>query len=311
MIGWKTHTRAIPVTPHAHPGPRRAAMISVLAAALALVGGSLLAGPAFAESATSPTGMVAVSVPAPVVAGTASTYTMTVTNTTSTAFQGPAGIVASGTMPAGITVQRITGCANFLGGGNQSGSFLCNMPNLAPGASETATFSLLASAAGSYQIPFNTSASVPVPGSPGELQAISDSVTLPVTVQAATAVTDIQVTGSSNNGSPNVGSTFTYTFQVKDNGPQSAPGVTFDDTLPTAIHLGSTLTASIGSCTANAATGSVHCDIGTLATGQQSVITFTATPTTTGTFGNTATTAFTGTDTRPANNNVTVTVQPR
>jgi large repetitive protein len=297
--------------PQARSGRRRAAVIGVLGTALVLLGVSPLAGRAFAESATSPTGMIAVTVPPPVVAGTASTYTVTVTNTTSTAFQGPAGIVASGTMPAGVTVQRITGCANFLGGGNQGSSFLCNMPNLAPGASETATFSLLASAAGSYQIPFNAAAEVPVPGAPGEFTDVADSVTLPVTVQAAVAVTDIQVTGSSNNGSPNVGSTFTYTFQVKDNGPQSAPAVTFDDTLPAAIQLGSTLTASIGSCTANAASGSIHCNIGTLSTGQQSVITFSATPTVTGTFGNTATTAFTGTDTHPANNSVTVTVQPR
>jgi uncharacterized repeat protein (TIGR01451 family) len=297
--------------PHPRSGRRRGAVLSVLATALALLGVSLLAGPAFAESATSPTGMIAVTVPPPVVAGTASTYTVTFTNTTSTAFTGPAGVVASGTMPAGVTVQRITGCANFLGGGNQSGSFLCNMPNLAPGASETATFSLLASAAGSYQIPFNASAEVPVPGAPGEFTDVADSVTLPVTVQAATAVTDVQVTGSSNNGSPSVGSTFTYTFQVKDNGPQSAPGVTFDTTLPAAIHLGSTLTASIGTCTANAAAGSIHCNIGTLATGQQSVIAFSATATAAGTFGTTATAAFTGTDTHPANNSVTVTVQPR
>lgn len=44
--------------------------------------------------------------------------------------------------------------------------------------------------------------------------------------------TDVQVTGSSNNGSPPVGSTFNYTFQVKNNGPIPAGGVTSDDALP-------------------------------------------------------------------------------
>lgn len=259
------------------------------------------------DSVTSPTGMVTVSVPEPVVAGTASTYTMTVTNETSSPFDGPAGVVVSGSMPAGITITRITGCARL--GGNQGTSLFCSMPNLAPGASETATFSLVAAAAGDYQIPFGAAAEISDPGTPGAFESIGDSVTLPVTVQPAP--TDIQVTGSSNNGSPAVGSTFSYTFQVKDNGPQAATGVTFDDTLPAAILLGSTLTASVGTCTANPAANSVHCDIGTLNTGQQSNITFSATPTATGSFTNTATIAMTGTDTNPANNSVTVTIQPR
>ena len=37
--------------------------------------------------------------------------------------------------------------------------------------------------------------------------------------------TDIQVTGSSSNGSPQVGSSFSYTFQVKNNGPLPAADV--------------------------------------------------------------------------------------
>lgn len=123
--------------------------------------------------------------------------------------------------------------------------------------------------------------------------------------------TDIQVTSSSNNGSPPVGSTFTYTFQVKDNGPLPASDVTFDDTLPSPIQLGSTLTVDIGTCTADFADNSVHCDIGNLNTGQQATITFSATPTTTGTFGDTAVAGMAGTDTHPANNSVTVTVQPK
>jgi len=295
MMGWPT-ARAV---------RRRAATIAVLAAGLGLPGSLMLASPALAESVTSPTGMVAVSVPAPVVAGVASTYTMTVTNTTSSPFQGPAGIVASGEMPSGVTIQSISGCANL--GGNHSTSFLCSMPNLAPGASETATFSLVASAPGSYQIQFGASALVPLGN--GAFQSVGDSATLTVSAQAGP--TDVQVTGSSNNGSPPVGSTFNYTFQVKNNGPLTAAGVTFDDPLPAAITLGGTLTVDNGSCAADAAANSVHCDIGNLGVGQQSTITFSATPTATGAFGNTATVAMTGTDTHPANDSVTVTVQPR
>jgi uncharacterized repeat protein (TIGR01451 family) len=284
---------------------RRAGAIAVLATALGLPASLTLASPAFAESVTSPTGMVAVSVPPPVVAGVASTYTMTVTNTTSTAFAGPVGIVASGTMPSGITIHGIKGCTNL--GGNESTSFLCSMPNLAPGASETATFSLLASAPGDYQITFGAAVLQPIGG--GAFSSVGDSATLAVNVQAGP--TDLQVTGSSNNGSPPVGSTFNYTFQVKNNGPLPAAGVTFDDPLPASIVLGNAVTIDNGTCAIDAAANSVHCDIGSLGVGQQSNITFSATPTAAGAFGNTGTVAMTGTDTQPANNSVTVTVQPK
>jgi large repetitive protein len=108
-----------------------------------------------------------------------------------------------------------------------------------------------------------------------------------------------------------VGSSFTYTFQVKNNGPLPAFGVTFDDTLPASIQVGNTVTVNAGSCTSSVSTNSVHCDIGNLAVGQQSTISFSATPTATGSFGDTATVAMSNTDTQPANNSVTVTVQPK
>jgi len=278
--------------------------LGIAAACGLLVAFSLGAAPsASAESTTSPTGLVAVSVP-PVQAGVAATYTMTVTNTTSAPLQ---GIVASGSMPAGVTIKGIAGCARL--GGNQSTAFLCSLPDLAPGASVAATFSLLASAAGAYDLVFSASGRQPVPGYPGEFTAVGDSATLSVNVQPGP--TDLQVTGSSNNGSPNVGSTFTYTFQVKDNGPLPAAGVIFDDALPVAITLGTAVTTSTGTCTPNAATNSVHCDIGALNVGQQATIAISASATATGSFADTATVAAAGTDTHPANNSVTVTVQPR
>lgn len=276
-----------------------------LTTGVALAGAFLAAVPAaLAESATSPTGMVSLSVPPPVVAGAPSTYTLTFTNTTSSTMT---GVVVSSDLPSGMTLKNINGCARL--GGNQTVSILCTMPNLAAGASETSTFSILAATVGIYSLQFNVSGGIPIPGSPGAIQVLGDTVTMSVTVQPGP--TDIQVTGSSNNGSPPVGSSFTYTFQVKDNGPLPASGVTFDDALPASIHLGSTLTVDVGTCAANITSNSVHCDIGSLAVGQQSTISFSATPTTTGVFGDTATIAMSGTDTQPANNSVTVTVQPK
>jgi uncharacterized repeat protein (TIGR01451 family) len=273
--------------------------------ALAVAAASLAVAPAaFAESATSPTGVVSVSVPPPVVAGLPSTYTLTFTNTTSSSMF---GITVSGNLPSGVTLKNINNCARL--GGNQSLGFLCTMPNLAPGASESATFSLLASSTGTVDIPFTVSGSVPSQTVPGALQITGDSVTLPVNVQPGP--TDIQVTGSSNNGSPPVGSSFNYAFQVKNNGPLPAFGVTFDDPLPPSILLGSNLTVDNGTCTPNVVSNSVHCDIGNLGVGQQSDISYSATPTATGTVANTASIAMLGTDTHPANNSVSVTVQPK
>ena len=52
----------------------------------------------------------------------------------------------------------------------------------------------------------------------------------------APAPTDIQLNGAASNGSPPAGSTFTYTFQVKNAGPWGTyGGVVFVDTLPASL----------------------------------------------------------------------------
>lgn len=286
-------------------GQRKPALSAVMAGTLGLATVILTSTPAaFAESTVSPTGMVTVSVPEPVLAGVPSTYTLTFTNITSSP---TTSVVAEGELPAGMTLKNITDCTRL--GGNQATSILCSMANLAPGASESATFSVFAGAVGTFDIPFGVSALVPVAGAPGVSQGVGDSVAL--TVNAQPGPTDVQVTGSANNGSPPVGSAFTYTFQVKNNGPVPGSGVTFDDSLPTAINPTGTLAVDVGSCAADPVSNHVHCDIGNLAVGQQATISFAATPTATGVFGNTATVAMTGQDTHATNNNVTVTVQPK
>jgi hypothetical protein len=59
-----------------------------------------------------------------------------------------------------------------------------HLPNLQPGASDTATFSILVSVVGTGELQFGASGGAPVPGDPGALQGIGDFVTLPVSVQA-------------------------------------------------------------------------------------------------------------------------------
>jgi uncharacterized repeat protein (TIGR01451 family) len=60
----------------------------------------------------------------------------------------------------------------------------------------------------------------------------------------APAATDIQISGSASTGSPAVGSTFTYTYQIKNAGPWGTwGGLTFTDTLPASLtFVGSAVT---------------------------------------------------------------------
>jgi uncharacterized repeat protein (TIGR01451 family) len=52
----------------------------------------------------------------------------------------------------------------------------------------------------------------------------------------APAETDIQIKGAASNGAPAVGSTFTYTYEVKNAGPWGTfGGITFVDTLPASL----------------------------------------------------------------------------
>src|SRR4051812_21377698 len=43
---------------------------------------------------------------------------------------------------------------------------------------------------------------------------------------------DLKISGSASTGSPNAGAAFSYTFQVKNSGPDAASDVVFVDTLP-------------------------------------------------------------------------------
>ncbi|MCL1868927.1 MAG: DUF11 domain-containing protein [Promicromonosporaceae bacterium] len=280
----------------------RVAAVGLTAATLALGATAVAAAPAFADTFTSADGVVTAVGPTTLAAGVAGTYTVTFTNTTSETTNGIAGIAFDVTTPTGMSLTHSAGCSS-LGGGHGQVNFVCIAPNLAPGASVTATFTEVGTTPGTATLGLSAFGSTPTSGTFG------DSLNIPVTTLPAP--TDVQVTGSSNNGGPQVGATFTYTFQVKDNGPTGASGVAFDTQLPPGLALAGTAAASLGTCTTDTTAGTVHCDIGNLNVGQQSVITFPATASAAGSFATTGTVTMTGTDSQPANNAVTVTVQPR
>ena len=134
-----------------------------------------------------------------------------------------------------------------------------------------------------------------------------------VTVAAPAPIvtrTDLQVLGRSSTGSPAVGTTFNYVFQVKNNGTAVGQAVTFSDVLPANLTVGpASLVTSVGSCTV-AAGNTVKCNLGNLNAGQTANVTIPV-RLTSGAAGariaNTGALASTN-DSNAANNSSTVTV---
>lgn len=105
-----------------------------------------------------------------------------------------------------------------------------------------------------------------------------------------------------------MGSAFSYTFQVKNNGPYTDDGVTFTDTLPAALPVLSVSATNGVTCQVSGQT--VSCAIGSMAVGSQAVVVIgTAAPLTPQTITDTASVATTTPDKNLANNSISVTVQ--
>lgn len=122
----------------------------------------------------------------------------------------------------------------------------------------------------------------------------------------AAAGPDIQITGSASTGSPAPGAQYRYTYQVKNNSGTTATSVLLEDSLPTEVTVvGVTTTGGVCS----AAGVQVACNLGSLPVGgQQTVVVTVEAPSTLGTVSNTATVSLVETDTKPANNSLTINV---
>lgn len=149
------------------------------------------------------------------------------------------------------------------------------------------------------------------------LAACSRDIVAPGNVSGGSALagggvatgSDLQISGSASTGSPNAGAAFSYTFQIKNNGPDAASDVTFTDTLPAGTGFNyATANGIVFPC--SEANMIVTCALGTISKGSQSVIVVNLdAPVTAGSFNNTGHTASSSVDPQLANNAVTVTVQ--
>jgi uncharacterized repeat protein (TIGR01451 family) len=117
---------------------------------------------------------------------------------------------------------------------------------------------------------------------------------------------DLQISGSIPFGSPNIGSSFAYSFQVKNAGPDSAPGATLVDVLPTGMSFGSaSVNDAVIPCSQTDQT--VTCPLGTIKNGAQVTVLFLAvSPSVAGTDTNSATATSLVSDPKPTNNTVNI-----
>jgi hypothetical protein len=140
---------------------------------------------------------------------------------------------------------------------------------------------------------------------------------LPAT--CGTSTTDIQVTGSAQNGNPVHGTPDTFTWQIKNNqGSVTAFGVTFN--VSTTAPAGAVLTVNATNpagggtspfCSISPGATAVSCSLGNIAGGQTAIVTVTATASAAGAANSYSMTGSAqlspgSTDTNTANNAFTV-----
>ena len=116
--------------------------------------------------------------------------------------------------------------------------------------------------------------------------------------------TDLAVTKTVNNSTPNINTNVTFTITATNNGPNEATGVNVADSIPAGYTLVS-VTPSVGtSWTAP------NWIIGNLANGASAILNVVATVNASGSYTNTATITGNGVDPTPVNNTSTVTPIP-
>ena len=183
------------------------------------------------------------------------TFTVTVTNS------GPAqatNVSIDDVLPAGLTIGSVTPSTGTWANPTWT------MGTLNSGVSATLTIVADVDAGTSGSTITNTVTNVTLDQT--DSNATADDPSEPITVGNAT---DLVISKTVDNGTPNEGDTVTFTVTVTNNGPAQATNLSIDDALPAGLTIGSA-TPSIGSYTAPTWT------IGTLNSGASATLTIVA-----------------------------------
>jgi uncharacterized repeat protein (TIGR01451 family) len=245
--------------------------------------------------------------PTSVNSGANATYTIKVNNTTTTTV--PAVNLSDTWLTSGATFISVSPSQGTCS--SATGNISCNLGAIAGNGSATVTLVLQLTtqttntATGSMKDSVGNPLTDPTPAD--DTAAATTSISAPITT------TDIQVTGSAQNGGPNVGTADTYTWQIKNNQKTAANAVVFTTNLPPSLQFASAST-SPGTCSTPApgtAGGTVTCNLSALNGSSTMTVTVNVVVTQAGSIAETGVASFSGTDTNPANNSFTVTINPK
>jgi len=228
--------------------------------------------------------------PGTIVFGQPVTYTLTTRN------NGPSqavGATITDPLPAGLTfASSPSGCTVA------ASTVTCPVGTLAPGASNTVTFTASTPAGGSGDVSNTATVTATTP----DPNPANNSATAASTSQAQA---DLSLTKTAS-ASPVAGGQISYTLTARNNGPSNATGVVITDTIPAGV---SVVSAGGTGITCTTAAGITTCPVGALANGQSAVVTIVGNlaPGLTGSSTNTASVTSAVTDPSPGNNSASST----
>ncbi|MEM9557602.1 MAG: hypothetical protein AAGC60_25310 [Acidobacteriota bacterium] len=227
----------------------------------------------------------------PVNQGAAYSYTITVTNA------GPSdatSVVATETLPAGVTFVSSSGCAE-----DPSANPTCTLGTITAGGMAAYTLNVTApNASGQVtnSVTVSSAATDPTSG--------NDTATETTDVNPAA---DLAITKTDGVVTAVAGETVTYTITATNNGPDDVTGATVADTFPADLTCTWTCAASAGSSCTAAGSGDINDTAVDLLNGGTATYTVTCdiASSATGTLSNTATVSSSVFDSVPGNNSAT------
>ncbi|WP_194715520.1 fibronectin type III domain-containing protein [Noviherbaspirillum soli] len=248
--------------------------------------------------------------PASVTPGSNAVYTATVIN------NGPvdAGqiIFTDSPPPSGATLVSATTTAGACN--TTAWPISCNLGAVPARGSATVTVTLNVSGKISYgaKVQALDGAGNTIPDS----TPANNSAAVTTDIAVATTSTDLQLGGSAKVGGPAKGSSDTYTWQVKNVGKSEANAVVFSNDFPSSLQINGPISISGAAGTCSMSPGALNgtlvtCSVNSLGSAQSVTITENVTVLQSGSIATTGAVKFSGTDTNPKNDSVTVTIQAK
>lgn len=256
--------------------------------------------------ASAPDMSITMSGPASTAFNTSATYVLTIVNNAVSLIAPQVNV--TDTIPLGATLTSAVpsqGVCAFAGT-----TLSCQLGTLAAGGGATITVILNLSGTITTQA---TVVALDAGGSPfTDPTPANNTASVTTSVAVPSTTTDVQLTGSAQNGGPAHGTADTFVWQIKNNQNIVANAVVFTTTLSPSLQFTSASANAGGVCvtpSSGAFGGAITCRTASLPGGQTMNVVVNFVPTAIGTIPTSGSATFNGTDTNTANNSFTVTIQ--